>query len=469
MLKSASQNESRAYRVIVLNGTATAVLVTTEKGFFALPDISIPVQRRVAETLTAAVRIEWGVEVICLFTFSHAVRVGEVDDVIYEVVEYWRDSQKNPASTQWVEIPALSPGDFQDKCDYVAITRVKEQCSTSGCGPFARLGWFADFCNWLEQIVRNRGFHLSGEFRQLSASPFFSLVRCETTGPAVWFKAVGEPNSHEFPVTLKIAERFAGFVPAVLAVRPEWRGWVSEEAQGTNLTEVNEVAPWQLTASTLAELQITSINEGAPLLAVGARDLRIAALSEFLHPFLKAMRHLMSLQKKSPPTILEDCDLTLIETQLHDALQRLKAFAIPDSLGHLDINPGNVVVRTNQCQFLDWAEAYVGLPFLTFEYLLEHYRSSAGYAPVLESSMSDLYYKHWEKLLSIDVLAEIKAIAPLIAVFAYAVVCEGWVHFRPDTSENAGYFRSLTRRMWREAIRLDGRTVSCQPGKEAMC
>ena len=60
------------------------------------------------------------------------------------------------------------------------------------------------------------------------------------------------------------------------------------------------------------------------------------------------------------------------DRQVKDALTAWAQSNIPDTLGHLDLNPGNILISPDQCVFLDWAEAYVGPPFLTFQYLIEH-------------------------------------------------------------------------------------------------
>jgi len=52
----------------------------------------------------------------------------------------------------------------------------------------------------VQRAIEPYGLRLSGEFRQLNASPTFALLRLETTGQALWFKAVGEPNLREFPI-----------------------------------------------------------------------------------------------------------------------------------------------------------------------------------------------------------------------------------------------------------------------------
>jgi len=226
--------------------------------------------------------------------------------------------------------------------------------------------------------MRPMGIHLTGSFRQLNASPSFCLIRFETDGHAIWFKAVGEPNQREFAVTCLLSRLFPSQVPRVLAIRPEWNGWLTREAEGDLLCDVEEIRAWRRVAAELAEMQINSCNQASELLAAGARDLRVDTLSKLIRHFVDTTQQLMQRQSKIPPPILEPKELLLLGDSIRAAFDVVERSGIPNTLGHLDFDPGNVVVSPQSCVFLDWAEAYVGNPFLTFQYLLEHYRRKYG-------------------------------------------------------------------------------------------
>jgi hypothetical protein len=140
----------------------------------------------------------------------------------------------------------------------------------------------------------------------------------------------------------------------------------------------------------------------------------------------------------------------------------LEELGIPDALGHLDLNAGNIIVSENGYVFVDWAEAYVGHPFLSFEYLLEHFRHAIGADVAREAELVRSYNAPWEQVLPADVIAEALTLAPLAAVFAYAAGIDGWRNQeRPIEPKAAGYFRSLARRMHREATQLVDRRPAC--------
>ena len=431
---------------------------------FALPSVKIPRWQRVAENLTAAVNAEWGEEVICLIEPDVSASTNATQ-IRYQAAEHCSASGKPKMPTRWVPFSALSHDSLTGPSDYLAIQQSIASCSAEGkestSGAFARLGWFKELREWVEAVIEPLGFHLNGSVRQLNASPSFSLVRFETDGPALWFKAVGEPNQKEFLITCTLAQLFPNYIPVVLAARPEWNGWLTREAAGKLLGEVGEDALWQRAAGALAELQSDSIDHGARILGAGARDLGAAELSKFIQPLMESMAELMERQTKVPPATLGRDELFLLGDRIQSALDAQEALGIPETLGHLDLNPGNLVVSPSRCRFLDWAEAYVGNPFLSLEYLLEHLRRTNRTDSAVETKLVESYCARWKHVVPPAAVAEALALAPLLAVFAYAAASNAWEDTERLQPATAGYLRSLTRRMSREANELADRRSLC--------
>jgi len=169
----------------------------------------------------------------------------------------------------------------------------------------------------------------------------------------------------------------------------------------------------------------------------------------------------MEQQSKATPRALSRKELALLGEQIRNALRLLKTSDIPDSLGSLDFNPGNIIASKNGCKFLDWAEAYVGHPFLTFAYLLEHFRRAVTGDANLERQLTTSYTAPWKQLFSPGAIAESLTVAPLLAVFAYASGCGLCSEERLRDPENAAYLRCLTRRMNREVNEMRDRRWAC--------
>lgn len=457
--------EHESYRVIVLSPDGKEIFVVPDGNQFALPSVEIPRWKRVAENLTEAAKADWGEEVVCLFELDDLPGTHDAG-IHYQAVEHWRTVGVPKIPTRWIPVEGPSKDSLISPDDYLAIQRSRLQCNgggeTSSVGPFAALGWFEEVRTWIEGVLEPLGFHLNGNFRQLNASPTFSLIRFETDGPAVWFKAVGEPNQREFPVTCVLSRLFPGHVPGVVATRPDWSAWLMREAVGTLLSEVQEETLWKKAAAALAQLQIDSSGHGAQILVAGARDVGVTALSRMVEPFVEAVTRLMERQTKIPPEPLNRKQLRVVGDRIQTALEALEALEIPETLGHLDLNPGNIVVSPERCVFLDWAEAYVGNPFFTFQYILEHHRRTVGVDSALEGRLVSTYCSRWEAVAPRIAIDDALRLTPLLAVFAYAAGSEVWSdEERMQDPASAGYLRSLARRMYREANVFSERSSIC--------
>jgi Phosphotransferase enzyme family len=327
--------------------------------------------------------------------------------------------------------------------------------------PFTKPGWLSELLAWAQQQLAPLGVRLTGSFAQLNASPRFSLIRLETDdASAVWFKATGEPNRHELPITCCIARFFPGHVPELLGVHAPWNGWLSREVPGSALHHETEPPSWLKAAEDLARLQIASVANQIELLAGGCRDLRLPRLIDEIDPFVERMCRLMASQEKERPARLTDTELGILRDSLQRACSRLSELGLPDTLGHLDFNPGNVVVSPERTVFLDWAEGCVTNPLITIEYLREHFQRTNNVQKT--EALLAAYMRPWRNSISPDAFGKAMLLSPLVAVFAYAVGSHTWrsqeVLLKPSV---AGYFRSLARRMYREAAHIAERREPC--------
>jgi Phosphotransferase enzyme family len=439
-------------RVVALSPDSNEILSVPAADGLYLPTVVIPRFERFAESLTAAMRRQWNSEVICLF--PPAIDSGEDRAHHYHVVECWRQTGTHSRQTRSVPARSLTEESFANADDYWAVRHSLDECNQDGrergLHPFAHPGWFRQLRAWVSQAVTPLGFELTDAFQQLNASPSFSLIRFETTGTPVWFKAVGEPNLQEFGITFLLAHLFPDFVAPVLARRTDWRGWLSPDISGQNLGDTLDIETWRTVAASLARLQLASIGNQTELLKAGARDLRTPVLGELLAPFFEAMTELMGKQAKFPPPALSAPELRWLREEIQQALATFSALDIPDTLGSSDLNPRNIIVGAGRTSFLDWSEAYVGHPFFSFAYLLEHFRRSGCGDD--EGELTASYLVPWRALLSSPRISSALASLPLLAVFAFAAGSNLW---RQDaflhSRATSGYLRALTRRMNLEA------------------
>jgi len=451
------------YRLIVTRRNGSEILLLPNGPRWTLPRVEIDPQQRCAEQLTAEVRRAWGLETYCLLVPGLPLsNAGEEPKCA--AMESTRQNDRVPAGAFWISrrraAASLEPAEAQLIREM--LRELTAYATNEKPGPFARPGWLRDLCRWVEGQLAPFGLRLTGGIRQLNASPTFSLIRLETDREAVWFKATREPNSHELRVTVALARLFPGHIPSILGVHPSWNGWLSEEVAGVPLAEIAEFPAWERAAEGLAELQIASIGKTAELIEAQAKDLRIPRLAERIDPFLTRMKEVMAAQEKPAPAPLVESEIATLAEGLKESCRLLEAFGLPNTLGHVDVNPGNILVSADRCVFLDWAEACVGNPLLTFEYLCQHMARSGIAKPAAADHLASAYLRPWLSFHSPEDLRRALALAPLVAVFAYALANESWRS--PELVRNpplAGYFRSLTRRMYREAIQAAGRSELC--------
>jgi len=457
LTKSAS-----VFHLIITRRNASEILLLPNGPGWMLPRVEIDLEQRLAEQLTAEVARAWRLEAYCLLVTD--VPKNGANALRCAVMEVIRQNEKSQPGTYWI------PRSVATRCCHSpetaaineSLAQLDGYAKGQGAGHFACSGWLRELFRWTHEQIAPRGLRLTGAFRQLNASPTFSLIRFETDLGAVWFKATGAPNAHELPVTLVLARLFPRYLPTVLGVHHARNGWLSEEASGTSLDEILEFAAWERIAEQLAALQIASIGKTAELLEAPLRDLRIPRLVERIDPFIKRMGELMAAQKKPAPPPLDRSELETLGEGLRECCALLASFGLPDTVGHTDCNPGNIIVSEDRCVFLDWSEACVTNPLLTFQFLREYMTRGEIAEPAGGEGLAAAYLRPWKGLYSSSDLRRALALAPLIAIFAYAVAADSWRTVDPVSDPKlAGYFRSLARRMYREAIEAAERSELC--------
>ena len=463
------QSDHDHFRTLLYRNNASEILVETTDNGRRLPTVAIPRRTRVAAEITATIQSRWNLAACCLFSLPSDA--FSEDWPRYQVAEVSPDDSKSPTGMQWFTTESLNAEPLAESADLVAIQQSQAMfdryrgCTLSGF--FGKPGWLRIVTDWVRDNAAISGLNLTGKFLQFNASPTFSLIRFETDGPALWFKAVGRPNLHEYSITLKLASAFPNFVPKILAAKPEWNAWLTSEGQGSHPDERSGVRVWIAVARQLAQLQIATAGQALHLIDAGCHDVRASSLSDAVDPFLQAIAGFMQQQTKASPAPLSRTELSQLGIHLRKALSNLVDSGVPNVLGHLDLNPGNILVTKNNCIFLDWEEACVGQPVLTLQYLLEHLRRLRSMNEHWQRKLISAYVETWRCFVQPRVLIESLEVAPCLAAFAHAVAGDLWRKVDPQRdAASARYLRSLARRMKREAdawpAAQSQRSVPCQ-------
>ena len=441
-------------RIILIRPGSHDISVSGSRGAFTLPTVSIPAYSRHAEEITAALLRFYDAETYCLFTRPSDSAARPARHYSFSCLSH--KSEFCPPEFHWIDRVSIAREDFADECDFAALQggfELIDRCRREPeAGYFGRPGWLKEITDWTRFELAPQGLHLTGTFSQLNASATASLVRFDTDASAVWFKAAGEPNRRELPVTEYLAEHFPDFVPPVVATHANSYGWLTIEVPGSHLNADSDNGAWGAVADALAEFQRKTVGQALHLLEAGCIDVRPRALADFVRPFLDVTGELMDEQTKASPAPLTKKELNSLRNILFDALSAADALDLPSALVNLDFNLGNIIAGSGQVTFLDWASGAIGNPLFTFEYLLEQLRTVRPADERLRAEVSTTYLGSWRSFFGEDVLAEAVAVTPLLAAFSYTV--SGGVWRDPARRRNpieAGHLRSMTRRMKRES------------------
>jgi len=445
--------ETLPYLLIITQYGGSEVLLSLSPA--SLPSLDVACGGRSAEQLVTGIQRKYRLETYCLWVSHPTMSDRDPLPGNYAVMEVLEQNAPAPKAMLWESArDAISCVGSVDRAAIRGFIKDLERYRADPeRAPFAKPGWIQELLDWAGEQLEPFGSRVTGGFWQLNAGPTFSLIRLQTNRTAVWFKATGEPNTHELPVSVSLARLLPEYVPRILGVHSPWNGWLSPHIRGELLREIKDRSAWEAVARALAELQIRSIEKGSELRQSKVRDLgKLAAL---IGPFFECMSELMQSQTKQSPALLTQVELASLGDQLGKACQRLDDLGMPESIGRLDLNPGNIVVSRDRVVFLDWAETYWGHPFLNFAYLVEHFRRHSADA-ALESTLRSSYADPWRAVCTEEKISEAFAIAPLVAAFAYTIAGHSWRE--PETLREprvAGYLRSMTRRMHREAKRIE--------------
>jgi len=318
-------------------------------------------------------------------------------------------------------------------------------------GPFSRVGWIQEAKEWLRtEVGRTDAF--TGDICQFNASGTFALVRFGTREvPAYWLKATGKPNEREFTITATLSKYFPRFLPPLVATRNDWNAWVTEDA-GQPLNECLTFPAIEEAVLALTELQRQSADCINTLIAAGCLDRRIPVLQSELNNLFSYLEEAMGQQTTTKVPRLEPHQLRELCRISHDACSEMQDLGLPDTLAHLDINPGNVLFDGSRCVFIDWAEACIGNPLLTFEQLRTHVERSGEPASSSVSHLRAIYARSWLDRISESNIDRAFALAPLLAIATYLYGRGDWLDTPRRTAPALhSYARSLARHMYRAA------------------
>ena len=456
--------ENETYRVVITRGDNREILAFREDERVSLPAVTVPKWQRLAYCVTERIAELWNLETIYLFQPTLQPQSQEMNHANYLVLEARNRRWQPVANLKWVFLEELSsqlPSNEAQVLRGILETADSYNKETSP-GPFARAGWLDEASSWVQSCLEIDGLRLTGKFRQFNGGPFFSLIRFETGGPAMWFKAVGEPNVREFHVTCELAQRYPRFFPRIMGVHRDWNAWLMQEVEGTQLDDALTFPNVANAVGTLADLQLELMRCTNDLTELGCPDWGLPRIFDHIDPFCQVAEALMRQQTTNAPPPMTPAEVRGLGFDLKAACYRLADVGIPSSITNGDFSPYNIVVDPDRCIFIDLAETYIGHPFFTFQYLLDWMHTYHPELDPWQDQLSRIYAEKWTMLASSSGIAQALLLSRLLTVFWHAAGANGWNNQQGYLDKNrAKYLRALTRRMKDRASQIPNLRDQC--------
>ncbi len=388
--------------------------------------------------LNAAVREQFGLTTVVLRSLHHdAEPHGDVVGRAHEL--HSRDAQWTPRrGMRWAE-----PGEVADVEPWFEAWRAErahEPAIVDG-REWTRPGWWDDACAWLGRTLRP-DWGAVEEIVQRRAWETSCVLSVRTRGGEIYFKAVAASLRRECAVTAYLAQHAPVCLPRVIAIEPERRWLLTESYAGPKLEAVTDIAAWERAAAMYAQLQVACIAHVPALRALGCATREPAELAAAIEP-LCADTIGLSLD--------EITRLRAAAPELRRRCAVLAGGAVPLSLEHGDLWPGNFLVGASGCVLIDWEEAGIGHPFLSLAPLLA---GLAEYQPGLHSAggAARLRAAYAEPFAGLAPLAAVREAIELAAPLAWLDMALRYRRYAASIARQHPWMRPLVPQALRAAL-----------------
>jgi hypothetical protein len=428
-------------RLALIEPSSMRIMTINSDSGPLLPCESIHTHSRFAEALTQAVEQIYGLRTIQLALLPGSEEQGYC--AVHEILASRSTLSEflSPVALHEIEPDQLTA---EEKAMVIKIMNGHAM----DLGRFARVGWISELLCKTESLGISDRMPL---VRQLNQGIDFSLLQLTyEDSRSIWFKAVGEPNTHEYALTIELSRQFPMYLPKILACIPDWKGWVSEHVAGVPLNDLCEMHAWGAALEALAVMQKSAIHHTGVLRKAGAKDWGCERLASLSAPFFEDVQRAMLAQGSTKARPLDSGEVRSVRGEIERALVTFTQSGMPDTLLHGDIGHGNILIASDRIVFLDWAETYIGHPFVSAEHLLADYERSQPSLSRGRNSLRQAYAAHWLDVVSSEDLVRTTLLAPAVAAFAYAITVWAATVHGPDPSSAWPVIRSMVRRVKRE-------------------
>jgi hypothetical protein len=448
---NSSSETLQMYQALIVVPSAGAVLTVPKSNTFSLLRISVARHSRHARSVQDALFESWQLWALVLRFLS----VQEQSDIV--VCELLDVVTPNHLTLTPIETLFQQTGLHGIRNEIVSLLRTRSKPRVNDSH------WIEEAIAWVESET---GTKLASrrDIRQYNAGIGFALLRFTMTdGQRYWLKATGDPNKHEYAITVCLSKmsrdsQASDSLPELIAVRSDWNAWImSGKGEAISDLPTDFVGARLLlrdAVTSLARLQIVTLSHAEDLRSCGAFDQRCERLVSFLSDLEEYLVEAMAQQTSNRVPALPRVRIhELVEATRH-ACDRMLRLDLPITILHGDLNRSNLL-RYRGCQFIDWSEGWIGPPLLSFEHLLllnriEHTKDRND----LNVELRLLFCSLWSSDCDPVVMRSAMPLAELLAPVATLHGRGDWMHSNLRTMpERQAYSRAVARHLDRTLAR----------------
>jgi hypothetical protein len=365
--------------------------------------------------LNRAMREQLGVKVTtlrCVHAERGATKQGER--------VYWMENHSPgwspPAGARWIGREELEGLTLAQSGHSIYLEDWFEDAVSPFRPAWERPGEFAEMTCWIEEQMERLGLTPVGRIEQQKIWTLSAILRIETSGGTLYFKAVPEMFRAEAQLTGILSEFYPEHSPGLIA-RDEARGWMlMRDMGGTPLRQVADVAKTEEALRLYARMQREMETRAEALLALGCRDRRLERLVGQVAPLLADTAVLRS-RHSNALSEGEVNQLRALESQLPVLCERLAEHRIPATLEHGDFHSGNIMVTEPNLLFFDWTDGSVSHPFFSMFTLLEE----GDIEKEERERLRDIYLDAWTDRAPMEGLREAYDLAQTLGALYHAL------------------------------------------------
>jgi hypothetical protein len=231
------------------------------------------------------------------------------------------------------------------------------------------LSWTDEAGAWIDGQLARRGWTRTGRLRVVRDSYRGQVAAVPTTAGTMYAKRPAAFLAPEGTILSRLAST-GRLLPKVVASDAVTGWWLSLDFDGES--PVHDDAGLAMALSGLADVQLRAVDQVEYLVEAGCPDYRAERLPVRFHALLSDPETATLL------TSSEVASLGELESRLERCCEQI-ATALPATVLHGDLTPWNVARSQAGIVVFDWANGFVGPPFLDcFMLLAGDHASSRG-------------------------------------------------------------------------------------------